>query len=193
MLARHYGWTPHFEPVIDNPYLEDYYADIRRWAFNLEVYFLKERFRSALAIAREDGTSIQDRTIFEGVYVFTANNYAQGQLSKTDFETYMDLFRQMTTIVRHPDLTIYLKAPIEYLVSNIQKRGRSYEQTMPLDYLQGLNTRYDEFIGTQYKGRVITIDVAGLDFKERKEDLLKITDLIDAELFGLFSNQNNKL
>ena len=190
MLARHYGWTPRFEPVMDNPYLEDYYHDIKRWAFNLEVYFLKERFRDILDIlANPEITTIQDRSIFEGVYVFVANNYAQGQLSDRDFEAYMELFEQMTEIVKFPDLMIYLRAPIEHLVANIQKRGRDYEQTISLDYLKGLNAQYEDFIFNKYKGKVMVVDVNGLDYQHNQEDFMKITDKIDADLYGLFSEQ----
>lgn len=190
MLARHYGWTPRFEPVMDNPYLEDYYHDIKRWAFNLEVYFLKERFRDILDIlANPEITTIQDRSIFEGVYVFVANNYAQGQLSDRDFEAYMELFEQMTEIVKFPDLMIYLRAPIEHLVANIQKRGRDYEQTISLDYLKGLNAQYEDFIFNKYKGKVMVVDVNGLDYQHNQEDFMKITDKIDAYLYGLFSEQ----
>lgn len=191
MLARHYGWTPHFEPVMNNPYLEDYYHDIKRWAFNLEVYFLKERFRDMLDIlANPNVTTVQDRSIFEGVYVFVANNYAQGQLSDRDFEAYMELFEQMTEIVKYPDLMIYLRAPIEHLVANIQKRGRDYEQTISLDYLKGLNEQYEDFIFNKYKGKVMVVDVNGLDYQHNAEDFMKITDKIDADLYGLFSKQN---
>ena len=190
MLARHYGWTPRFEPVMDNPYLEDYYHDIKRWAFNLEVYFLKERFRDILDIlANPEITTIQDRSIFEGVYVFVANNYAQGQLSDRDFEAYMELFEQMTEIVKFPDLMIYLRAPIEHLMANIQKRGRDYEQTISLDYLKGLNAQYEDFIFNKYKGKVMVVDVNGLDYQHNQEDFMKITDKIDADLYGLFSEQ----
>ena len=190
MLARHYGWTPRFEPVMDNPYLEDYYHDIKCWAFNLEVYFLKERFRDILDIlANPEITTIQDRSIFEGVYVFVANNYAQGQLSDRDFEAYMELFEQMTEIVKFPDLMIYLRAPIEHLVANIQKRGRDYEQTISLDYLKGLNAQYEDFIFNKYKGKVMVVDVNGLDYQHNQEDFMKITDKIDADLYGLFSEQ----
>lgn len=190
MLAHHYGWTPHFEPVMNNPYLEDYYKDIKRWAFNLEVFFLKERFKDMLNItAHPEITTVQDRSIFEGVYVFVANNYAQGQLSDRDYEAYMELFEQMVTIVKYPDLMIYLRAPLERLVENIQKRGRDYEQTISLDYLKGLNERYEEFITGKYKGKVMIVDVADMDYQHCQEDFLKITDRIDAELFGLFSNK----
>lgn len=187
MLAKHYKWQAHLEPVINNPYLSDYYKDIKRWAFNLEVYFLKERFRDILEIHQHpELTIVQDRSIFEGVYVFTANNYAQGQLSERDYESYMDLFNQMIEIVKYPDLMIYLRAPLEHLVQNIQKRGRDYEQAISLDYLKGLNERYEDFIFNQYKGKVMVIDVTGMDYQHNPEDFRKITDRIDADLYGLF-------
>jgi len=187
MLARHYGWEPRFEPVEVNPYLEDYYSDIARWSFNLEVYFLKQRFRDLLDISgTRDKTVIQDRSIYEGVYVFTANNYACGNLSQRDFETYMELFEQMTDIVRFPDLMIYLRASVPHLVANIQHRGRDYEQAMPIDYLRNLNSLYEDFIYNKYRGRVLTIDVDALDFQHRTADFAGIIDRIDTELFGLF-------
>ena len=185
MLARHYGWTPKYEAVTYNPFLEDYYKDIRRWSFNLEVYFLTQRLKDVIGIASSSETIIQDRTIFEGVYVFVANNYAQGNLSKRDFDAYMDLFNVVMSQVKLPDLLIYLRSSIPHLVENIQKRGRDYEQSMGLDYLQGLNDRYEKFI-SEYKGEVLTIDTENLDFKNRPEDFASITDKIDARLFGLF-------
>ena len=186
MLASHYGWEARFEPVDVNPYLEDYYKDIPRWSFNLEVYFLKQRFRDLLDIAHADHTIIQDRSIYEGVYVFTANNKAMGNLSDRDFQTYMELFEQMTEIVRYPDLMIYLRASVPHLVSNIQKRGRDYEQTIPIDYLQGLNRLYEDFIFNKYRGRVLTVEVDDLDYQHRPQDFAGIIDRIDAQLFGLF-------
>ena len=188
LLAHHYGWEPRFEAVEDNPYLEDYYRDIHRWSFNLEVFFLKERFRDLIAIANCDHTIIQDRTIFEGVYVFMENNRAMGNLSDRDYDTYMELFEQMMSMVRLPDLMIYLHASVPHLVSNIQQRGRDYEQTIQLDYLQNLNERYDDFIYNKYKGRVITVEKDQLDFKNNPKDLAQIVDRIDATLFGLFPN-----
>lgn len=187
MLAQHYGWTPRFEAVKENPYLADYYKDIRRWSFNLEVFFLKERFRDILEIAQTTETVIQDRSIFEGVYVFTANNYAQGHLAKREFETYMDLFEQMMSVVRLPDLMIYLRASVPHLVQNIQHRGRDYEQSIPIEYLQGINERYEDFIFHQYRGRVLVVDVDNMDYQHRPQDFEAITSRIDAELFGLFS------
>ncbi len=186
MLARHYGWEPRYESVDENPYLEDYYRDIHRWSFNLEVYFLKERFRDLLAIANADRDIIQDRTIYEGVYVFMANNKAMGNLSQRDYETYMELFAQMMSMVRVPDLMIYLRASVPHLVGNIQKRGREYEQTIQLEYLQNLNRRYDDFIQNNYPGRVMTIEKDQLDFLNNPKDFASIVDRIDRNLFGLF-------
>ena len=187
LLARHYGWEARFEAVDHNPYLEDYYHDIHRWSFNLEVFFLKERFRDLLAINESTHTIIQDRTIYEGVYVFVANNKDMGHLSDRDYQTYMDLFENMMEMVRFPDLMIYLRASVPHLVGNIQKRGRDYEQTMNLEYLQNLNRRYDDFIFNKYKGRVLTIEKDNLDFLARQEDFRLVVDKIDATLFGLFS------
>ena len=186
MLARHYGWEARFEAVADNPYLEDYYKDIRRWSFALEVFFLKERFRDLLRINEAKHTIIQDRSIFEGVYVFTANNRAMGNLSDRDFETYMELFEQMMHVAKMPDLMIYLRASVPHLVANIQKRGRDYEQTIQLEYLQNLNERYEDFITHRYKGRVMVVDVDDLDFEHESHDFAGIVDKIDRTLFGLF-------
>lgn len=185
MLSEHYGWTPKYETVTYNPYLEDYYKDIKRWSFNLEVYFLQQRFKDVLEIASSDDVIIQDRTIFEGVYIFVANNKAMGNLSDRDYETYMDLFKLMMSLVKAPDLLIYLRSSVPHLVSQIQKRGREYEKSIELDYLEGLNNRYEQWI-SEYPGRVLTIDADGLDFQNRPEDFALITDKIDAELFGLF-------
>lgn len=190
LLAKHYGWEARYEAVDHNPYLEDYYRDIHRWSFNLEVYFLKERFRDLIDISKSEKTIIQDRTIYEGVYVFMQNNRAMGHLTERDFETYMELFEQMMTVVRQPDLMIYLKASVPHLVGNIQKRGREYEQSIKLEYLENLNQRYDDFIYNKYKGRVMTIQKDGLDFLHEPKDLAKIIDRIDSELFGLFANSD---
>ena len=186
MFARHYGWEARFEAVDHNPYLEDYYRDIHRWSFNLEVFFLKERFRDLLAIAQADHTIVQDRTIFEGVYVFMQNNKAMGNLSDRDYETYMELFEQMMSVVRLPDLMIYLRASVPHLVGNIQKRGRNYEQTIQLDYLENLNRRYDDFIFKMYRGRVMVIEKDPLDFQNNPKHFAQIVDRIDQTLFGLF-------
>ena len=188
MLSEHYGWTPRYEAITHNPYIEDYYKDIHRWSFNMEIYFLTQRFKDILEIAKTEGTVIQDRTILEGVYIFTANNKDMGNISGRDFDTYMDLFNAMMSMVKLPDLLIYLKSSIPHLVSQIQKRGRDYEKSISLEYLSGLNDRYDKWIGT-YPGKVLTIDTDSLDFENWPEDFSSVTDRIDAELFGLFSGQ----
>ena len=153
----------------------------------MEVFFLKERFRDLIAISQAKHTIVQDRSIFEGVYVFMANNKAMGNLSDRDYETYMELFEQMMQIVRLPELMIYLRASVPHLVGNIQKRGRDYEQSMQLEYLENLNRRYDDFIYHKYKGRVLSIDVDQMDFLHNPHDLGVIIDRIDRTLFGLFS------
>lgn len=186
MLAERYGWEPRYEAVSYNPYLDDYYKDIHRWSFALEVYFLKQRFKDVLDIAHAGHTVVQDRSIFEGVYIFAANNYAMGNLSETDFNTYMELFQLMMRLVRTPDLMIYLRSSIPHLVGQIQKRGRTCEQGMQLAYLKNLNDRYDDFIFHKYPGRVLVVDTEGLDFEHRPTDFASITDRIDAALFGLF-------
>lgn len=185
MLSEHYGWTPKYEAVTYNPYLEDYYKDIKRWSFNLEVYFLMQRFKDVLEISHSDDVIIQDRTIFEGVYIFVANNKAMGNLSDRDYETYMELFRLMMSLVKAPDLLIYLKSSVPHLVSQIQKRGREYEKSIEIEYLEGLNKRYEKWIA-EYPGKVLVIDADGLDFQNRPEDFASITDKIDSELYGLF-------
>ncbi|MBR4367774.1 MAG: deoxynucleoside kinase [Prevotella sp.] len=189
MLSKHYNWEARFEAVDYNPYLEDYYKDIHRWSFNLEVYFLKERFKDLLNIAKTDKTIVQDRSIFEGVYVFTATNYQMGHMNERDYETYMELFEQMTGIVGYPDLMIYLRASVPHLVKNIQKRGRDYEQTMPLEYLSNLNERYEDFIFNKYKGRLLVVDVDEMDFQHNPKDFASIIDKIDRKLFGLFPDE----
>lgn len=192
LLAHHYGWEPRFEQVEFNPYLDDYYKDIARWSFNMEVFFLKERFRDLLEIGQSTNTIIQDRSIFEGVYVFTANNKAMGNLSERDYETYMELFEDMLEVVKLPDLMIYLRASVPHLVDNIEKRGRDYEQQMPLDYISNLNDRYEDFIYNKYKGKVMTIDVDNIDYQNNPKDARSIINRINGELFGLFSNQQTE-
>lgn len=188
MLAKHYGWEARFEAVDHNPYLDDYYKDIPRWSFPMEVFFLKERFKDLLDIAGSTRTVIQDRSIFEGVYVFTANNHAMGNMDDRDYETYTELFESMMMSVRYPELMIYLRSSVPHLVKNIQKRGRDYEQKMPLRYLENLNTLYEDFIGKRYGGRVLTFNVDDMDYQHNAADFGTIIDRIDAELFGLFSN-----
>ncbi|MGM9781535.1 MAG: deoxynucleoside kinase [Candidatus Cryptobacteroides sp.] len=185
LLAAHYGWTPKYESVTYNPYLEDYYKDIPRWSYNLETYFLAMRFKDVLEIGRSEGVVIQDRTILEGVHIFVRNNLEMGNLSQRDYDTYMLLFEMMMSMVKLPDLLIYLRAGVPHLVSQIQKRGRDYEQSMSLEYLEGLNRKYEDWIAS-YKGRLLVIDADNLDFENRAEDFSLITDRIDAELYGLF-------
>ncbi|MBO4447752.1 MAG: deoxynucleoside kinase [Bacteroidales bacterium] len=185
MLAAHYGWEPRYEAVSYNPYLEDYYKDIPRWSYNLETYFLAQRFKDVLDIAKCDGVIIQDRTILEGVNIFVANNHALGNLTDRDFDTYMQLFELLMSTVKLPDLLIYLRSDVPHLVQNIAKRGRDYEQGMSLEYLAGLNERYEKWIA-DYKGKVLIIDTENLDFKNVPEDFSAITDKIDALLYGLF-------
>ena len=190
MLAKYYGWEPRFESVSFHPYLEDYYSDIKRWSFCLETYFLKERFKDLLAVLQSQHTIVQDRSIFEGVYVFVTNNYERGDLSQRDYETYMELFGHMKRLMRLPDLMIYLRKSVPTLIAQIQKRGREYEQTMQIDYLKDLNERYEDFIYNKYEGRVLVIDSDEMDFENNPADFRIIVNKIDAELFGLFSQEN---
>ena len=185
MLAEHYGWTPKYESVTYNPYLEDYYKDIPRWSYNLETYFLAQRFRDLLEISKSDEVIIQDRTILEGVEIFVANNLELGNLSQRDYDTYMLLYKLMMSLVRPPDLLIYLRASVPHLVARIQKRGRDYEQTISLEYLGGLNRRYEEWIGS-YTGNLLIIDTDNLECENNPEDFEAITDKIDSRLYGLF-------
>ena len=185
MLAKHYGWTPRFESVEFNPYLEDFYADMSRWSFNLQIYFLNKRFKEVVEISKSDDTIIQDRTIFEDAKIFAPNLHAQGLMSDRDFANYSDLFDLMISLVKLPDLMIYIRSSIPNLVNQIQKRGRDYEQTIRLDYLKGLNDRYEEWI-KDYKGHLIIIDGDNCKFGENPHDFKTVTDQIDAKLYGLF-------
>ena len=185
MLAEHYGWTPKYEAVTYNPYLEDYYKDIERWSYNLETYFLAQRFQDLVEIAKSDDVIVQDRTILEGVHIFVANNKAMGNLSDRDYDTYMHLFNLMMSMVSEPDLLIYLKTSVPTLVAQIQKRGRDYEKGISIEYLSNLNDRYEQWIA-DYKGKVLIIEADDLDYEHRPEDFAAITDKIDAQLYGLF-------
>lgn len=187
MLAKHYKWTKFLEPVAQNPYLEDYYKNIPRWALNMEVFYLKQRFKNLLDILKSKETIIQDRSIYEGVYVFAENNRKMGNMDERDYTTFMELFQEMMSVVRPPELMIYLRASVPHLVENIQKRGRDYEQQIPIDYLQGLNALYEEFIEEKYKSNVLVVDVDHIDFEHNPKEFGDIIDRIDAELFGLFS------
>ena len=190
MLARYYGWEPRFESVSFNPYLEDYYSDIQRWAFSLETYFLKERFKDMQIVQRATHTIVQDRSIFEGVYVFVRNNYERGDLSERDYTTFMELFELMKSQMKMPDLMIYLRKSVPALIAQIQKRGRDYEQTMQIDYLKDLNDKYEDFIFDKYGGRVLVIESDGMDFENNPADFRTVVNKLDAELFGLFSENN---
>ena len=176
-----YGWTPRFEPVDNNPYLADFYADMPRWSFNLQVYFLNKRFKEVVEISKSSDTIIQDRTIFEDARIFAPNLHGQGMMSDRDFANYTDLFDLMMSLVKLPDLMIYIRSSIPTLVAQIQKRGREYEQTMRLDYLEGLSKRYEDWIST-YKGQLIIIEGDTCKFGERAEDFKQVTDMIDAKL-----------
>lgn len=185
MLAQHYGWTPKYESVTFNPYLEDYYSDIKRWSYNLETYFLAQRFRDLVEIAKSGEIIIQDRTLMEGVNIFVANNRAMGNLSDRDYDTYMQLYSLMMGMVKEPDLLIYLRSSIEGIVRKIQKRGREYEQSLSVEYLGNLNRLYEEWIDS-YKGRLIVFDADNLDYENRPEDFAAVTDRLDSEIYGLF-------
>lgn len=185
MLAEHYGWQPRYESVSGNPYLADFYADMERWAFNLQIYFLNKRFKEVVEISQTDEVIIQDRTIFEDACIFAPNLHAQGKMSDRDFENYQDLFELMMSLVKLPDLMIYIRASIPTLVAQIQKRGRDYEQSMRLDYLQGLEQRYEKWIDS-YEGRLLVIDGDNCKFGDRPEDFDQVIHRIDGLLYGLF-------
>ena len=189
MLAKHYGWTPRFESVDFNPYLEDFYADMSRWSFNLQIYFLNKRFQDVIDISKAQDTIIQDRTIYEDAKIFAPNLHEQGNMSDRDFDNYCDLFDLMMSLVKMPDLLIYLRSSIPNLVAQIQKRGREYESSMRIDYLKGLNDKYERWIA-DYKGRLLIIDADHIKFENNPQDFQFITDKIDSELYGLFPFDN---
>lgn len=185
MLAKRYGWTPRFEPVDNNPYLADYYADMKRWAFNTQVYFLSKRFQEVVEISKSAETIVQDRSIFEDARIFAPNLHGMGFMSDRDFDTYTELFDLMVSLIKLPDLMIYIRSSVPNLIDHIEKRGREFEQTMRLDYLKGLNERYENWIAT-YPGKLIIVDGDNKKFEQNPEAFRTITDMIDAELFGLF-------
>jgi deoxyadenosine/deoxycytidine kinase len=185
MLAKRYGWNPRFEPVDNNPYLADYYADMPRWSFNLQIYFLAKRFKEVVEISQSEEHIIQDRTIFEDARIFAPNLHDMGMMSDRDFQNYSDLFDTMISLVKLPDLMIYIRSSIPNLVEQIQKRGRDYEQSMRMDFLQGLNNKYEAWI-KDYKGKLIIIEGDKCKFEQNPEDFKSITDQIDARLFGFF-------
>ena len=185
MLAAKYGWKPRFESVDYNPYLADFYEDMERWSFNLQIYFLNKRFKDVVEISKSEDVIIQDRTIYEDARIFAPNLLGMGLMSTRDFENYSDLFDLMMSLVNPPDLLIYLRSSIPNLVSQIQKRGREYEKSIRIDYITGLNERYENWI-KDYKSRLLILDVDRLKFESNPEDFSEICDKIDAELFGLF-------
>ncbi|MFO7940006.1 MAG: deoxynucleoside kinase [Bacteroidales bacterium] len=186
LLAKHYQWDAHFEDVDENPYLNDFYDDMQRWSFNLQIYFLNSRLNQILKIRESGQTVIQDRTIYEDAFIFAPNLHHMGLMSTRDFENYFTLFNLMTSLIQPPDLLIYLKGSVPTLVSQIQARGREYENTIRLDYLKKLNERYEAWVGSYNLGKKLIIDVDTINFIERKEDLSSVINKIDAEIHGLF-------
>lgn len=186
LLAKNYGWKPKYEDVDYNPYLSDFYDDMQRWSFNLQIYFLNRRFKDIVEIAKAGEHVIQDRTIYEDACIFAPNLHSMGLMTTRDFENYKSLFSLMLSLVKPPDLLIYLKSSIPNLVSQIQKRGREYESGIRLDYLKGLNDRYEEWISGYTDGKLLIVNVDELKFEENPKDLSTIIDNIDAQLNGLF-------
>lgn len=186
-LSKHYGWKAEFEAVDNNPYLPDFYEDMKRWAFHLQIYFLNSRFNQIKKIQESANPTVQDRTIYEDAYIFAANLYKSNLLSERDYTNYRSLFDSMITHVKAPDLLIYLKADIPKLVGQIEKRGRTYETAMRIDYLKNLNQHYEDWIGGYKEGKLLIVDVNNLDFVERPEDFSAIVQKIDREIFGLFA------
>ena len=186
LLSKHYGWEPNFEDVDENPYLNDFYDDMQRWSFNLQIYFLNSRFNQIMDIHEQNKNVIQDRTIYEDAYIFAPNLHAMGLMTTRDFENYFSLFNLMDKFIQAPDLLIYLRASVPTLVHQIQSRGREYEEAIRLDYLKRLNERYEAWISTYDKGKLLIINVDDNNFRDNQEDLGKIMNKIDAELHGLF-------
>ena len=187
MLAKHYGWHAEFESVEKNPYLEDFYSDMAKWAFHLQIHFLNSRFDQINKLRTHEKTIIQDRTIYEDAYIFARSLHKQGYFGERDYQNYLSLFESMIRFVEPPDLLIYLKADIGKLVRNIERRGREYESKIRIDYLQELNQHYENWISTYEEGKLLTIDVTEIDFINRAEDFSLIIYKIDSELHGLFS------
>jgi len=185
-LSKHYKWEAHYEDVENNPYLNDFYKEMQRWSFNLQVYFLNSRFRQILNIKSSGKDFIQDRTIYEDAFIFAPNLHSMGLMSSRDFDNYQQLFSLMDSFVQGPDLLVYLRASTTTLVSQIQKRGREYENSIRLDYLTRLNERYEAWISEYAKGKLLIIDVDDINFSEDEEDLGKVITKIDAEIHGLF-------
>jgi len=182
LLAKHYNWEPHYEDVIDNPYLDDFYNHMERWSFNLQVYFLKSRFEQLLSFRENNKTVIQDRTIYEDAHIFAPNLNAMGLMNQRDFNNYKGIFELMESLIQGPDILIYLRSSIPNLVNKIHKRGREYESSISIDYLSRLNERYEAWISSYDASKLIIIDVDSLDFVDNKEDLSKVINIIDNKL-----------
>ena len=187
MLGKHYGWQTEFESVDNNPYLADFYEDMSRWAFHLQIYFLNSRFNQVNTIKAAKSTVIQDRTIYEDAYIFAKNLHTSGNINDRDYDSYLNIFNSMIGFVKPPDLLIYLRADMPKLVKQIQKRGRDYEDAIQLEYLKNLNTHYEDWLGNYKLGKLLVIDVNDMDFVESVDDFSEIVSKIDVELFGLFS------
>jgi len=186
LLAKQMGWKALYESVDDNPYLDSFYEDMKRWSFNLQVYFLNSRFRQVVDIRKSDKTIIQDRTIYEDSYIFAPNLHAMNLMTTRDFDNYLSLFELMSSFIQPPDLLIYLRASVPTLVNQIQKRGRDYEETIRIDYLKKLNERYEEWISSYNIGKLLIVDVDNTDFTENPQDLGDVIEKINAEIHGLF-------
>lgn len=186
LLAKHYGWDPRFEDVENNPYLNDFYTDMPRWSFNLQVYFLNSRLQQLVEIQQGEQVVVQDRTIYEDAHIFAPNLHEMGLMSTRDFENYISLFRTIRKQITPPNLLIYLKASLGTLVGQIEKRGRAYEDNIRLDYLKQLNQYYENWIENYKEGPLLVVPVDDLNFAEKPEDLGKVIEKINAELFGLF-------
>jgi deoxyadenosine/deoxycytidine kinase len=186
LLSKHYGWEAHYEDADDNPYLNDFYEEMQRWSFNLQIYFLNSRFSQIVRIRQSNKTVIQDRTIYEDAYIFAPNLHSMGLMSTRDFENYFALFNLMSSLIEPPDLLIYLRASIPTLVNQINKRGRGYENNIRLDYLKRLNERYEAWVETYNMGKMLIINADNYNFPDSSEDLGVVIDKINAELHGLF-------
>ena len=186
MLVDHFHWTPKYESVDFNPYLSDFYNDMERWSFNIQIYFLNKRFLDVVEISKHDEIIVQDRSIYEDACIFAPNLHNMGLMSTRDFENYSSLFSLMSSLVKAPDLLIYLRSSIPHLVGNIQKRGREYESSIRLDYLKGLNALYEQWVENYHDGKLLIIDVDKLNFEESPEDFSTLCDRIEAQLHGLF-------
>jgi deoxyadenosine/deoxycytidine kinase len=186
-LAKHYGWNAELEAVENNPYLADFYEDMKRWSFHLQVYFLNSRFNQIKRIREKGESVIQDRTIYEDAYIFAANLHKSKMISDRDYDNYLNLFNSMINFVKAPDLLVYLKADIPKLVGQIEKRGRHYENSIRIDYLKNLNAHYEEWISNYDKGKLLVVDVNELDFVSHPEDFASIVQRIDREIYGLFA------